>query len=79
MNKASDTAAREEFRDGEGEPISISELNRLEIEDMPEDVFLRVLDNYFPETTIRRSGDQFVCEIEEHLYTKYWVSCCRKQ
>ena len=39
---------------------------------MPEDAVVRVIDNYFPETAISRDGGSLVCEIEEHLYTKYW-------
>jgi hypothetical protein len=39
---------------------------------MPEDVAVRVMDNYFPETTVSRDGELLVCEIQEHLYTKYW-------
>jgi hypothetical protein len=31
-----------------------------------------VLDDYFPEVTIWREGTTYVCEIQEHLYTKYW-------
>jgi hypothetical protein len=31
-----------------------------------------VMDNYFPDTRIRREGDSLLCWIEEHLYTKYW-------
>jgi hypothetical protein len=30
------------------------------------------MDNYFPTTKIWRVGDCLICEIEEHLYTKYW-------
>jgi hypothetical protein len=30
------------------------------------------MDNYFPETTISRDRKSLVCEIQEHLYTKYW-------
>jgi len=62
----------QEFRDGDGDPISIEELKRLNLKEMPEDVSVSVLDNYFPETTISREGEFLVCEISEHLYTKYW-------
>jgi hypothetical protein len=30
------------------------------------------MDDYFPDTTIWRVGNKLVCEIQEHLYTKYW-------
>jgi hypothetical protein len=62
----------EEFREDEGEPIRLEELRRLKLEDMPEDIHLSVMDDYFPDTKIWRVGDSLVCEIEEHLYTKYW-------
>ncbi len=62
----------EEFREGDGEPIRVGELTRLDLGDMPEDIHLAVFDDYFPDTTLWRSGDRLVCEIQEHLYTKYW-------
>src|SRR5260370_14628914 len=62
----------EEFREGDGEPIRVGELTRLDLGDMPEDINLAVFDDYFPDTTLWRSGDRLVCEIQEHLYTKYW-------
>src|ERR1700730_18489358 len=70
-----DTAAPDdwvEFREDEGEPICVEELKRLNLEDMPEDIHISVMDNYFPDTTIWCAGDRLICEIEEHLYTKYW-------
>jgi len=62
----------EEFRNEDTDPIGIDELKRLNLATMPEDVIVRVMDNYFPETTIWREGDNLICEIQEHLYTKYW-------
>jgi hypothetical protein len=62
----------EEFRDRDGDPIGIEELKRLNLQEMPEDVSVLVMDNYFPETTVSREGEFLVCEIQEHLYTKYW-------
>src|SRR5437667_4409081 len=61
-----------EFRDDDGEPIGIDELKGLDLGGMPEDVVVQVMDNYFPETTIRREGGTLICDIEERLYTKYW-------
>lgn len=69
-DESATTGAWEEFRDGE--PIRVAELTRVDLENMPEDVCISIFDNYFPETTIRRSGDRLICEIQEHLYTKYW-------
>lgn len=62
----------EEFRGEDGEPIGIEELKRLNLVEMPEDVRIWVMDNYFPEASVRREGNTLVCEIQEHLYTKYW-------
>lgn len=62
----------EEFRDGDGDFIGLEELKRLDLKGMPEDVRIPLLDNYFPETTLWRDGDCIICEIQEHLYTKYW-------
>ena len=61
----------DEFRGDDGEPIGIEELKRLDLGEMPEDVRVCVMDNYFPEATVRREGETLVCEIQEHLYTKY--------
>jgi hypothetical protein len=62
----------EEFRDDDCEPIRIEQLKRLNLESMPEDVRISIMDDYFPEATIWREDDLLVCEIQEHLYTKYW-------
>ena len=62
----------EEFRGEDGEPISTEELKRLNLLNMPEDIRIWVMDNYFPETTVSREGEVLICEIQEHLYTKYW-------
>jgi hypothetical protein len=62
----------EEFRDGDSEPISLDELKHLNLKEAPEDISLMVMGDYFPDTTISRQGELLVCEIEEHLYTKYW-------
>jgi hypothetical protein len=62
----------EEFRDCDGDPIGIETLKRLNLSEMPEDISVLVMDNYFPQTTVGRDGEFLVCEIQEHLYTKYW-------
>jgi hypothetical protein len=62
----------DDFRDEDFDPIGIEKFKQLKLSEMPEDVFLHVMDDYFPETTVSRDGDFLVCEIEEHLYTKYW-------
>jgi hypothetical protein len=60
------------FRDDDGDFIGLEKLKRLDLQVMPDDVQIQVLDDYFPETTLWREGDVLVCEIQEHLYTKYW-------
>jgi hypothetical protein len=62
----------EDFRGDDCEPIGIEELKRLDLENMPEDAHISVIDDYFPETSIWREDELLVCEIQEHLYTKYW-------
>lgn len=62
----------EEFRRDEGEPIGTKELNRLNLAEMPEGIHVSVLDDYFPEATVWRDSELLICEIQEHLYTKYW-------
>jgi hypothetical protein len=62
----------EEFRDEDSEPIGLEQLKSLKFNNLPEDVLIRVMDSYFPDTAIRREGEFLICEIEEHLYTKYW-------
>jgi hypothetical protein len=54
------------------EPISIAELKDLPLASLPENACVPVMDNNFPDVAIRRESDAFVCEIREHLYTKYW-------
>ncbi|HVO33410.1 MAG TPA: hypothetical protein VMU17_05790, partial [Elusimicrobiota bacterium] len=62
----------EEFREGDGDFIGLAQLKQLDLSSMPEDVRIPVLDDYFPETTLWRDGESIICEIQEHLYTKYW-------
>jgi len=62
----------EEFRAGDREPIGIEEFKGLPLGEMPEDVAVHLMDDYFPDTTVTRSGETLLCQIEEHLYTKYW-------
>jgi hypothetical protein len=75
QDEVEDEAAEDEwgeFRDDDGDPICIEQLVRLNLSEMPEDIAVSVMDDYFPETTITRDGQCLVCEIQEHLYTKYW-------
>jgi len=60
------------FRDDDGEAIRIEELQRLDLPNMPKDIRISVMDDYFPESAIWREGERLVGEIQEHLYTKYW-------
>jgi hypothetical protein len=61
-----------DFRGDDVEPIGIEELGRLDLSQLPDDVRVWVMDNYFPETTVWREGEFLICEIQEHLYTKFW-------
>lgn len=72
LNGDEEQSQWDEFLDDDDQPISVEELTRLELHAMPENARLRVMDNYFPDTTIWREGDHLICGIEEHLYTKYW-------
>ena len=72
-DEAAETANEwEEFRGEDGDPIGVDQLKRLHLRDIPEDIHVSVMDNYFPEATIWREGELLICEIQEHLYTKYW-------
>lgn len=66
------SAMWQELDMAEGEPIGIDELKNLKLQSMPEDIRLWVMDNYFPETVIWREDAVIICEIQEHLYTKFW-------
>ena len=62
----------DEFRCEDQEPIRLNELVALDLATVPEDVQIRVMDDYFPDATITREGETLVCHIEDHMYTKYW-------
>lgn len=62
----------DEFRYEDQDPIGLSELASLELTRMPENLQVRVRDDYFPDATITRVGDKLVCHIEDHMYTKFW-------
>ncbi len=62
----------DDFREEDGDPIGVEELKRLDLRNLPADVRIAVMDDYFPETTLWSEGDLLICEIQEHLYTKYW-------
>lgn len=44
----------EEFRDEDSEPIRIEHLVQLNLGEMPEDIRISVMDDYFPDTTVAR-------------------------
>lgn len=62
----------EEFRGEDVGFVGMEELKRLDLQAIPEDAHIQVLSDYFPETMIWREDDTLICEIQEHLYTKYW-------
>jgi hypothetical protein len=67
-----ETETWQEFRDDDANPVRVVGLARIDFQKMPEDIVIRVLDDYFPDTSIWREGESLICEIEEHLYTKHW-------
>lgn len=67
-----ETGTWQEFRDDDADPVRVEGLARIDFQKMPEGIVVRVLDDYFPDTSIWREGETLICEIEEHLYTKYW-------
>ena len=71
-NGASPADEWQSFRGEDSESVGIEELNQLDFANMPEDIRVWVMDNYFPEVTMWRDGEFLICEIQEHLYTKFW-------
>jgi len=61
-----------DFRTEDGEPIGTEELKQLDLANMPDDIRVWVMDNCFPETVVWREADLLICEVQEHLYTKFW-------
>jgi len=62
----------DDYRGYDVHPVRVAQLQQLDLESMPEDARVWVMDDYFPEVTIWREGETLVCEIQEHLYTKFW-------
>ncbi len=56
----------------EAAEFSAADLRRSDLASLPEGLSLWVLDNNYPETTIWREGGDLICEIAEHIYSKYW-------
>jgi hypothetical protein len=56
----------------EAAEFSVTDLRRSDLASLPEGLRLWVLDNNYPETTIWREGGDLICEIAEHIYSKYW-------
>jgi hypothetical protein len=65
-----DTENQDDFDDFE--EISFSELSKLELERIDENVCYNILEDNFPQCSITRLGDKLLIRIEEHFYTKYW-------
>lgn len=70
MNDLLELQSEEEFEDFQ--EISFSELRKLDLTTIPENVSFHVFENNFPECSITRQGDNLQIRIEEHIYTKYW-------
>lgn len=55
----------EEFRYDDPDPIGVEELKSLDLAQMPEDLVVRVMDNYFPDTTMGRVRFPFVTGLNQ--------------
>lgn len=71
MNADEWEVLKEEVGDEVAE-LSVADLRRSDIASLPEGLRLWILDNNYPETTIWREGGNLICEIAEHIYSKYW-------
>lgn len=54
------------------EEISLSELSKLDLTNLPENVSYQIFENNFPQCYLTRVGNKLNIRIEEHIYTKYW-------
>ena len=56
------------------EPVQmgVAELGKSDLTSLPPSLTIWVFDNYFPEAYVSRDGDSLICEITEHIYSKYW-------
>jgi len=54
------------------EEISLLELSKLGLTNLPENKPFQIFENNFPQCILTRIGDKLNVEIEEHIYTKYW-------
>jgi hypothetical protein len=54
------------------EEISFSELSKLDLTKLDENVTYQVFESDFPSCSISRLDDKLLIRIEEHIYTKYW-------
>lgn len=61
----------EEFHDLE--EISFSDLSKLDLMKIDENIVYNIFEDNFPQCTITRLCDKLLIRIEEHIYTKYWV------
>lgn len=67
------TTIQEVLEDEDFYEIDLSDIEDTDFTKMPDNFTLNVLDNYFPECNITREGDTLQIQIQEHIYTKYWV------
>mgnify|MGYP006289454077 CR=1 FL=1 len=61
-------------RRSDDEPVqfTVEDLNGSDLSTLPEDLTLWIFDDNFPETYVHRREENLVCEITEHVYSKYW-------
>jgi len=60
--------------DGLDEPIEVSshDFDMEPLRGLPEGAALSLIESEWPELLISRDGPRVLCEISEHIYTKYW-------
>lgn len=56
----------------QSEDISFSELSKLDLTTIDENISYEIFEDNFPQCSITRLGDKLLIRIEEHIYTKYW-------
>ncbi|MPS66616.1 hypothetical protein [Chryseobacterium sp.] len=70
MANIDNAVPKEEFDDMED--ISLFELEQLNLTSLNENITYNILEDNFPQCSIRRLAENLLIRIEEHIYTKYW-------
>jgi hypothetical protein len=67
------TTVHDDLEDEDFYQTNIKEIEGSDFTTMPNYITLNVLDDYFPECNITREDNTLKIQIQEHIYTKYWV------